>query len=414
MIVLSHPTGNANSRAAALALAQHSQLSAFHTCIATFSDDWLDRLAGLPGMGELRRRTFDPSLRRLTRSWPWREAARLLASRAGASALVAHERGPFSVDAVYASLDRRVAATLGRQGAPRAVYAYEDGALASFQAAKPQGIACLYDLPIGYWRTARRLLAGELERWPEWASTLTGLADSQHKLLRKDEELRLADRIFVASSFTRKSLEDFPGQLAPIEVIPYGFPPAAPPKTTTRKEGDPIRLLFVGGLSQRKGIADLFAVMDRVGDAAQLTVVGRNAGPPNPALDAALAKHRWIPSLPHAQVLEQMREHDVLVFPSLFEGFGLVITEAMSQGTPVVTTDRTAGADLIEHGRNGWLFEAGSTRRLAAIIEGLINRPGQIEAAGQAALEAARRRTWADYGSELAAAVARAVEQHGR
>ena len=413
MIVLSHPTGNANSRAAALALSQHAQLSAFHTCIATFSGDWLDRLAGLPGMGELRRRTFDGSLRHLTRSWPWREAARLVASRAGASTLTRHERGPFSVDAVYASLDRHVASTLRGRSKPRAVYAYEDGALASFQVARQQGIACLYDLPIGYWRSARRLLSVELERWPQWASTLTGFADSEQKLLRKDEELRLADHIFVASSFTRKSLEDFPGQLAPIEVIPYGFPPAAEPKPA-RRQGDPLKLLFVGGLSQRKGIADLFAVMDQVGDAAQLTVVGRNAGPPSEALDAELRKHQWIPSLAHAQVLELMREHDVLVFPSLFEGFGLVITEAMSQGTPVITTERTAGADLIEHGRNGWLFEAGSTRRLGAVVEGLLNRPDRVEAAGHAALQTARGRTWADYGSELALAVTRAVEQRGR
>lgn len=411
MIVLSHPTGNANSRAAALALARHSQLHAFHTCIATFPHDCLDRLAALPGMGELRRRTFDPSLRSLTRAWPWREAGRLLASRAGASSLVAHERGPFSVDAVYASLDRRVASTLRQRGGPRAVYAYEDGALASFQAARARGIACLYDLPIGYWRTARRLLAVELERWPQWASTLTGMADSEQKLQRKDEELRLADRIFVASSFTRRSLQDFPGELAPVDVIPYGFPPAAQPKPFARRAGDPLKLLFVGGLSQRKGIADLFAVLDEVGDAARLTVVGGRAGPPNSALDAALSKHRWIPSLPHVQVLELMREHDVLVFPSLFEGFGLVITEAMSQGTPVVTTDRTAGADLIEHGKNGWLFEAGSTRRLGAVIEDLLNRPDQIEAASHAALETARRRTWADYGSDLAAAAAGVVDR---
>ena len=52
-----------------------------------------------------------------------------------------------------------------------------------------------------------------------------------------------------------------------------------------------------------------------------------------------------------------MREHDVFVFPSLFEGFGLVITESMSQGTPVITTDRTAGPDLIKNDENGWLLK---------------------------------------------------------
>ena len=60
------------------------------------------------------------------------------------------------------------AAAPGRLG----VYAYEDGALASFRAAQSLGVARLYDLPIGYWRAARRLLDAEQARWPEWQSTL--------------------------------------------------------------------------------------------------------------------------------------------------------------------------------------------------------------------------------------------------
>jgi glycosyltransferase involved in cell wall biosynthesis len=48
------------------------------------------------------------------------------------------------------------------------------------------------------------------------------------------------------------------------------------------------------------------------------------------------------------EVLREMQRHDVLVFPSLFEGFGLVIVEAMSQGLPVITTSHTAGPDIIE------------------------------------------------------------------
>ena len=410
-VVLSHPTGNANTRAAALGLAQAGQLAAFHTAIATFPGSWLARAAALPGLGDLRRRAFDPALRDATAMWPWREVGRLLAWRAGISRLTRHEHGYFSVDAVYRSLDRRVAGRLA--AAPRAncVYAYEDGAAAAFRAARAHGMACMYDLPIGYWRSARRLLEPELARWPQWASTLGGFADSPAKLERKDEELRLADHIFVASSFTRNTLADFPGPLAPIETIPYGFPPAAAPKADTRPSDGPLRLLFVGSLSQRKGIANLFAAVEPLGDAVQLTLVGHPSGPPNAALDAALRRHRWIPGLAHHQVLELMRAHDVLVFPSLFEGFGLVITEAMSQGTPVITTERTAGLDLIEDGRNGWLVEAGDTERLRAAIVRLLDQPGLVVQAGHAALESARLRPWEVYGRELAAAVARACQR---
>ena len=407
MIVLSHPTGNANSRAAALGLAQAGQLAAFHPCIATFPGSALDRLAGLPGMGELRRRAFDPELARVTRMWPWREAGRLLAPRLGLRGWTTHETGPFCIDAVYQDLDRHVGATLARTPAARAVYAYEDGALASFRAARAAGLASLYDLPIGYWRAARTLLAPEHERWPEWASTMTGFIDSDAKVARKDAELEHADRVFVASSFTRRTLEAFPGKKLQVDVIPYGFPTPAAPKPA-RAPG-PLRLLFVGGLSQRKGIADLFAAVQTFAGAVELTVVGHRPAQANAALDAALARHRWIPSLPHAQVLECMRGHDVLVFPSLFEGFGLVITEAMSQGTPVITTDRTAGGDLIAHGANGWLAQAGNTDSLRQGIQELLDDPRRIEQAGLAALDTARQRPWAVYGQELARAASAAA-----
>lgn len=411
MIVLSHPTGNANSRAAALGLARAGHLGAFHTSIATFPGDLLDRVSALPGLGELRRRRFDAALRPVAATWPWREAGRLVAARLGCRGLLAHERGFFSVDAIYRGLDRRIAATLDSRSRPSAVYAYEDGAGASFEAARGLGIACLYDLPTGYWRAARRLLAVELERWPEWASTIVGFADSDEKLERKDQELRLADHIFVASSLTRRTLADFPGPLPPVHVIPYGFPAAAGAKPEEDIRSGPLKLLFVGNLSQAKGVADLFAAVAALGDAVTLTVVGRKPGPPNAALDAGLGRHRWIPSLPHDAVLREMRAHDVLVFPSLFEGFGMVMTEAMSQGTPVITTDRTAGADLIEHGRNGWLFEAGDTASLRRSIEHLLQNPDDVVRVGQAALDTARQRPWEVYGMELAQAVIRLLDE---
>lgn len=406
-IILSHPTGNANVRAVASGLAKAGLLSEFNTAIAAFPDTWLDRL-GVGPFAEIRRRCFEKNLRPITRTWPWLEMGRLLALKGSLTTLTKHETGPFCIDAVYRNLDGRVASGL-RKAAGRgynAVYAYEDGAMFSFQKARQAGLQCLYDLPIGYWRTARRLLEPERERWPEWVPTLTGFQDSDAKLARKDEELRLADRIFVASQFTARTLADFPGTLAPIEVIPYGFPEVGAARDYPVHSGHrPLKLLFVGSLSQRKGIADLFAAVDHLKPHVELTVVGRKVTANCPALDVALAKHRWIPSLPHEEVLQLMRAHDVLVFPSLFEGFGLVITEAMSQGTPVITTDRTAGPDLIDNDRNGWLVEAGSTSMLEEAIARLIDRPEAVAEAGRAAMETARCRPWTVYGRELSEAI---------
>jgi glycosyltransferase involved in cell wall biosynthesis len=404
-VILSHPTGNQFVRALISALNDNDLLSEFHTTISVDPEKlWLKLLPGKI-KNELLRRSFTiPNNKIVTH--PFLEMARMGLPKMGFKSHIKHETGWASVDAVYQHIDKQVAhrlSFLSRSSKVDAVYAYEDGAAFSFAEAKRLNIKCFYDLPIGYWRAAQILLRAEQERWPDWAATLTGFQDSEYKLQRKDEELRLADRIFVASKFTAKTLDYYPGTLPPVKVVPYGFPPVAETKTynVDLSVSRPLKLLFVGGLSQRKGIADLFAAVSIFGPRVELTVVGNKVNDNCPVLNETLKKHTWVPSLPHEGILKLMREHDVLVFPSLFEGFGLVITEAMSQGLPVITTDRTAGPDIIQDGENGWLLQAGSTDRLAEALENVLSHPHLIANIGGAAMETARMRPWQIYGSEM-------------
>jgi glycosyltransferase involved in cell wall biosynthesis len=404
-LILSHPTANANVRATASALLEANLLSDFYTSVASFPGTLLDRLGSLSLFSEIRRRRFNPNLRPFTRVAPWREVGRILSSKVGFTTLNRHESGYFCLDAVYQNIDKKVAANLknATSRGVKAVYNYEDGSLLSFTQAKNMGLKCFYDLPIGYWRAALKLLKNERERMPDWADTLTNFEDSEEKLIRKDKELSLADVVIVASTFTATTLLEYPGTLPPIEVIPYGFPPICTSRDFTPVSGrSRMKFLFVGGLSQRKGIADLFAVMEELEPYVELTVVGRKASEDCKVLNMALTKHKWIPSLSHAEILKLMQQHDVLIFPSLFEGFGLVISEAMSQGTPVITTERTAGPDLINNNQNGWLIQAGVRDALRASIENLLTNPEIIISAGKEAMETARLRPWKTYGQNIA------------
>lgn len=407
-VLVSHPTSNQFNRTALSALLEREMLGEFHTSVASFPGEALDQLGELAPFSQLKRRRFNPGLRPYTKSAPFFELGRIFSGKAGIERLITHEKGIFCLDAVYRNLDAKVASVLGKVAAAGtdSIYAYEDGAYLSFLKAQELGMACFYDQPIGYWRAARRLLSQEREKWPQWAATMTGLGDSDEKLKRKDRELEMADVVFAASSFTARTLEDFPGTLPPVKIVPYGFPQVSsgtPEKTNSNRKR--LKLLFVGGLSQRKGIADLFTVADRLSTHIELTLVGQKAVVNCSALNDALTRHRWIPSLSHQKILRLMQEQDVLVFPSLFEGFGLVITEAMSQGTPVITTDRTAGPDLITHDENGWLISAGSTDLLQNAIENLLIRPELVKQAGRAAINSAKQRPWEVYGKELVQAM---------
>ncbi len=403
-LILHHSQGNANVRASALGFAEASILAEFHTSIACFQGTSLDRIASLSFFSEIRRRRFDSFLKPFTHTSPFMEFSRLLSIRAGCHTFTKQETGIFCVEAAARNLDKKVASRLeySMKNGVGAVYAYEDGALFSFREAKRLGLKCFYDLPTGYWRAKQRILGEEKKRFPEWQNTIPGLYDSADKLIRKDEEIQLASRIFVASKFTASTLKDFPGELPPIQVIPYGFPTVADRRDYDNIGIKPIRLLFVGSLSQQKGIANLFQAVDALGKRVSLTIIGRKGNIDCPVLNAELAKHRWLPSMAHEDILKMMRRHDVLVFPTLFDGFGLVMSEAMSQGTPVIATYNSGGPDLIEHGRNGWLIEAGSTDSLKSSIENLIKNPSAIAQAGREAMETARLRPWSVFKEELA------------
>lgn len=405
-IILFHPTGNMNTRAAAMGFHEAGILERFYTCIACFERSWLYILSSVPFLKEFRRRSFDPSLKTVTSVHPWREMGRQMAIKLKLTHGIEHETGFFCVDKVYEDLDCHVARCVQKHRKTiHAVYAYEDCALHSFQAAKRHQKLCVYDLPIGYWRSMRELLLKERQYNPDWAVTLGGFNDSPRKLQQKDTELALADKIYVASSFTKQTLKLYPGLLADIEVIPYGFPPVNRHRVYQSFDGRKIKALFVGGLSQRKGISYLFESLKGLEQKIELTVVGKGDIEKCQALKTALEKVNYIPSLPHEDILKLMSEHDLFIFPSLFEGFGLVITEAMSQGTPVVTTERTCGPDIITHGKDGWIVKAGSAHSLKDLLATFINTPTILQEAGRNALHTASLRPWSCYEKELSTSV---------
>src|SRR5579875_427271 len=148
-VLISHPTGNAFFRAAALGLYKAGMLAGLRTTVATFPGNIFDKLSSYGPFSEFNRRRYDPALAPYTQAWPWLELGRFAASRAGLKSLTKHQTGIFSVDAVYQNLDKRIAKSLKdlADKATDAVYAYEDGALFSFREAKKLKMECLYDLP---------------------------------------------------------------------------------------------------------------------------------------------------------------------------------------------------------------------------------------------------------------------------
>jgi alpha-maltose-1-phosphate synthase len=407
-VLLSHPTGNQNLRNALRSLAENDMLAEFWTTIAWNSESPWNGLVPANLRTQFARRGYADVPRDRIRCVPWREMVRLNARHLKLENLLCSGERPFSVIGMYRQFDSRVARRLPKIDID-AVYAYEGGALETFREAQRLGVTAVYELPSGYWYWERDLLAEEAESNQEFATLHPKLADSLGHMQWKDEELKLADFVFVASQHVRRTLA---GVVADekIRVVNYGAPPLQPAKVVSRNSNAPLKVLFVGALIQRKGIGYLLDAIEMLGTQVELTLIGTRFAP-NGRVDEACHRWRWFETIPYDQVLEIMKESDVLVLPSLSEAFGLVVTESLSCGLPVMITPNVGAGDLIVDGREGFIVPIYSAEAIADKLS-ILNRDRDLLAAmSENARTTAAAMSWAVYREKWAEALRGVVWQ---
>ena len=405
-ILLSHPTGNANVRAVLAGLLDAGVLEQFRTTIAAFPGNLWDTLGRSQWGKDFLRRKFEARLQPLTVQQCGRELGRMLANRLKMRPLTRHETGCLSTDAVYQALDASVARVL--RANPQhvtGVYAYEYGALQSFRAALERGMHRFYDLPIAYSETAQRLLHEEAARLPAWEPTLGGTQDSAAKLARKAEELELAQTVICPSAFVANSIPIKSRTNKTVIVAPFGSPPLGSEKPRSVAPGKKLRVLFVGSMTQRKGLGDLFTAMRTENrHDVELIVLGAPQAPME-FYRKEFNCFTYEPGRPHSQVLELMRSCDVFCLPSIVEGRALVMQEAMSQGLPLIITVNTGGEDLIEEGQTGFLVPIRRPDQIAEKIAWFASHRAKLPEMSRAAQSKAAELTWKMYGRTIAQAV---------
>ena len=414
MIQLSHPSGNANVRQTLAALDDSGLLQEYVTFFATIKGNAFDVLTKLPGGGEFERRRLAPKFANKCAQRPWPELMRLLGQKLGLGFLVEHQSGLFCPDRNNQRLGRFAANLLqAGKGSPRAVYCYEDAALEVFRKAKKSGMTTIYDLPTGYWRARQNLFEEEAQLQPLWSQLLPAREDNEEKLRRKDEELSLADLVITASTFTDSTLRAYPGRLPAVKRIGYGAPSCSD-KRSLRSAGSALRCLFVGSLSQQKGLSYMFEALESVQVPVEMTVVGRAGRRDFEPLNRALARTNYFASLPHQEILKLMQTNDVLLFPTLFDGFGLVMLEAMSQGCVVIATPNSGAPDIIGNGEDGFVVPIRNARAIAEKVELLHGDRELLSAMSESALRKARELTWQSYRQQIVSSVQEAMSKELR
>jgi len=184
----------------------------------------------------------------------------------------------------------------------------------------------------------------------------------------------------------------------PRKILPFDWPPIVSPSDYVSKEppaGLPFKLLYVGQLSEAKGIGDAFQALPLL-PGCTLTVVGTGAYEAVLRAiaegNAAAGRVAFEGNVSHEQVLERMRTHDAVLVPSRHEypeGLPMTIYEAFCTRTPVIASDHPMFRQRLVPDQNAIVFKASEPASLAAAVARLIASPDLYRSVSKAAGEAA-------------------------
>ena len=179
--------------------------------------------------------------------------------------------------------------------------------------------------------------------------------------------------VTAVSHYTARLVQEDLTTSKPVKVIYNGidvdrFKPATS-SPYSRKE---VRVLFSGNLIPRKGAHWLSLIARGLGKNIRIYYTQGLRTQMNLPADAKLQP---LGSVPYKEMADRYRQMDLLVMPSVREGFGLAVAEAMSCGLPVVATDCSAIPELIDEGKGGFLCPVGGVETFAEKINLLADSP---------------------------------------
>jgi glycosyltransferase involved in cell wall biosynthesis len=308
----------------------------------------------------------------------------------------------------FINYGRRFNQAILREGLPDSthLYAFDHAALDLFHSPKGKGRKRILDqiYPAIY---EEGLECEEEEQWPGWARSSRS-AFYQSALFREWreiqlEEWRIADTVIVASQYSRDAIATIAPEVKhKLMTVPLtvNLDAYRPYQHIRRYNADrPLRALFVGTVNLRKGLQYLLTAFNEIDPSvARLTVVG-GIQLREERIKAYQDRIDFRGTIPHVQMPQVYCDADVFVFPTISDGFGAVMLEAMATGLPVISTDHCA--DIVEDGVNGFRIPIRSAEAITEKIYKIVRCPEMLEHLSTGAISTSQRFTLEDYQLKL-------------
>jgi glycosyltransferase involved in cell wall biosynthesis len=340
---------------------------------------------------------IDPAVRPNLRSFPWLHTSLAVMSRLKMGWIA--QRAALPANDFF---DRWVAS----QMKPSDIFMAMSGlGLYARRSARDMGSLCVCDRGSTHIRYQDELLAEEFDR-----CGLPYTPISKELVLKEEKEYEESDLVVAQSSYAYQSFltRGFPaGRLAWISpgVDLEMFSPAP-------RQDEVFRVLYLGQLGCRKGTRYLLEAMALLNDPKiELVLAGTILPEAQPLLASFAGKFRYAGRPGGKTELRDLyRQASVFALPTIEDGFGLVLNEAMACGLPIIATTNSGGPDLIEDGRQGFIVPIRSAEAFAERIAFLRDHPARLREMSNEALERSRQYSWDAYGDKVVGLYRRALE----
>jgi len=281
-------------------------------------------------------------------------------------------------------LDRATATNLG--GCDAAVF-YSGAGLATVRECRRRGILSVSQVHHAHVLEQERILKAEAAACGLPYTPIYSPAQVRRQLA----EFEQCDVIVCPSDAVKESFERVGISPHKLVVVPHGVDFSGTDAAATRPANGPLRVLYVGQLHFRKGLRYLAeAARDLDSDNFNFRVVGPDFGLSGLENVEGAERLTRIGPLKGEDLASAYREADVFVLPSVEEGFGLVVLEAMLAGLPVIITSAVGAKDRVTDGTEGWIVAPGDAGALQEKLVWMRNHPAERLAMGEAAERRAR------------------------
>ncbi len=407
-VVLSHP-GVQYSYPFAYALQECGYLHAFHTTFY-FRHSWQ-----LPfGLQKVfHRRLYKGVQHELVFSNPWPEIFRRLGTLLFGKNYFTLNRMLFFGNNCF---DRSVAAFLKRTNWDIFI-GLSGGSLESLKTAKAKGKIAIVDQHDIHFSLAERLLREERELHPEFASSMPYWPPIRSYLKILEKEMTVADYIFCPSLFSYRSHREAGVSEKKLVILPHGVKIH---KTQNRERnvesfnGQPFKILFMGTVTQRKGIKYLLEAVKQLrhSEKVELLLIG-DWMVEKKAIAPYEGCFRYQPYIPYLELEKCFGGAHVLVLPSIYDAFGMVALDAMAAGLPVIVSEHTAaGSDVVRDGIDGYVVAIRNVEALKERILQLARDRKQAQEMGRMARERVKEFSLEVYQKRLETKILEIYESH--